>query len=35
MKAKIFLIGLTAILFFENANAQWNWPDEKNFCFHS
>jgi tetratricopeptide (TPR) repeat protein len=29
MKAKIFLIGLTAILFFENANAQWNWPDDR------
>ena len=29
MKAKIFLIGLSAILFFNNAQAQWNWPDDK------
>lgn len=29
MKSKIFLIGLIAILFFENANAQWNWPDDR------
>jgi tetratricopeptide (TPR) repeat protein len=29
MKTKIFLIGLFSILFFETANAQWNWPDDK------
>ena len=29
MKAKIFLIGLFGILFFETAHAQWNWPEDK------
>lgn len=29
MKAKIFLIGLFGVLFFETAHAQWNWPDDK------
>jgi tetratricopeptide (TPR) repeat protein len=29
MKSKFFLIGLIVILFTGNANAQWNWPDDK------
>jgi len=29
MKSKLFLIGLIVILFLGNANAQWNWPDDK------
>ena len=29
MKSKLFLIGLIVILFMVNANAQWNWPDDK------
>ena len=29
MKAKFFLIGLMVIFFIGNANAQWNWPDDK------
>jgi len=29
MKTKLSLIGLIVILFISNANAQWNWPDDK------
>lgn len=29
MKTKIFFIGLIATLFFSTANAQWNWPDDR------
>jgi hypothetical protein len=29
MKSKFFLVGLIVILFIGNANAQWNWPDDK------
>ena len=29
MKTKIFFIGLLATLIFGNANAQWNWPDDR------
>ena len=29
MKAKIFFIGLCTVLFFGTANAQWNWPDDR------
>jgi tetratricopeptide (TPR) repeat protein len=29
MKANIFLVGLVVILFFGEANAQWNWPEDK------
>ncbi len=29
MKTKLSLIGLIVILFIGNANAQWNWPDDR------
>lgn len=29
MKTKIFFIGLITTLFFGTANAQWNWPDDR------
>ena len=29
MKTKLSFIGLIVILFISNANAQWNWPDDK------
>ena len=29
MKNKIFLFGILGILFFGEANAQWNWPEDK------
>lgn len=29
MKAKIFIIGLSGLLLFNTANAQWNWPDDR------
>jgi tetratricopeptide (TPR) repeat protein len=29
MESKFFLVGLIVILFIGNANAQWNWPDDK------
>ena len=29
MKTRIFFIGLITTIFFSSANAQWNWPEDR------